>query len=649
MDFLIFVILSAICSTAANQLAEKTIAQAIVSSAAGGAIEEVVEYLVKKITPNGHFYFLRNRKPNKLLYTAVNDFFQGLSPADQETLIEFMDKLDYRKVSPKYAQLMELVKGDLTKALQKMQNIKEPENKIFRKKTQNLIHDLYDKLEKNVTEDLKEKSLNDIVADLFDTKWDAMPEVAKKLFKEINDKVYELKYFKMSTEDRDLVKVIQYMIKEGNEALLTKLQPSFQYIGQISNCADAAYKTINIEEMAKINPFCYFRLECPNCKATGASVRKDSDNNVYCTSCGQTHSIVRAVRDDEVAELIGKKFEEAQKQLASVIENKTGKIEKALDHLAGKILDTTYFETYFKEFKTSLTAQGDNREARIIDTLAQIVNDSEDRITQKVAAEVAKIKSNDSDALLQKLEERIEEYNEQNRKLLFEIYDIVEQTREDVMHMKMMISMMLPLTINIATDISELKDMMKVLMRSVAAKRIPSKKLTCPFCGYLTEFENQDDTSYYHCSICDCQIDTASFIPNAIPSCTAPEFEFRQRGNTGLMVCRAGSSEISPNVDVVLIHLDCDSVNMLNDQYITIYQRDGNSIHPAKIILRGNVSINESNLRQIFNLFRTAQVIVLGKDITLISNGDPTLRIDYPARPVWRYEEERHRLMQTQN
>ena len=281
--------------------------------------------------------------------------------------------------------------------------------------------------------------------------------------------------------------------------------------------------------------------------------------------------------------------------------------------------------------------------------MAQIVNDSEGRIAQKVAAEVAKIKSNDSDALLQKLEERIEEYNEQNRKLLFEIYDIVEQTREDVMHMKMMISMMLPLTINIATDISELKDMMKVLMRSVAAKRIPSKKLTCPFCGYLTEFENQDDT-YYRCSICDCQIDTASFIPNAIPSCTAPEFEFRQRGNTGYMVCRAGSSEISPNVDVVLIHLDCDSVNMLNDQYITIYQRDGNSIHPAKIILRGDVSINESNLKQIFNLFRTAQMIVIGKDLKLNAQGNPNLIIGTSIlSSPWKYEEERHRLMQTQN
>ena len=284
MEIIGYFIVYGICTllTKANLVGGEAIGN-FIAGAAGGAVEEIMESVVQMIFPNGSFFFTRTLKARQRYFEKIIDDIRNLPSRQQKELFDFIGRLDYSKVAKKeFKEVMELIEGDLSAYFESCNkshhNLSRTKVNAFQHKTIKLLKELYESIDKELNKTFKEKDINDIVKELFGVKWEDVPNAAKEMLKMLKDQVFELKYLSLSSEDQDLIKIIQNMIDDGNNKLLANLKPSFDYIDQIYSMAgtNTNFKEIKIDSIAKTNPFCYFRLECPSCHASG--------RNVYITS-----------------------------------------------------------------------------------------------------------------------------------------------------------------------------------------------------------------------------------------------------------------------------------------------------------------------------------------------------------------------------
>lgn len=142
-----------------------------------------------------------------------------------------------------------------------------------------------------------------------------MPESVKRIVSLINNYLYELRYLHMSSVNKDLVQVMKYMIEEGNAKLLDGIKEQLDIVAQWNDREGGNAQVSDVASVAARDPYCFVRLVCPSCRASGGAVRR-YETYAECAVCGERYEIIRNVdKEDEIQKLIERKSQEFQQAL----------------------------------------------------------------------------------------------------------------------------------------------------------------------------------------------------------------------------------------------------------------------------------------------------------------------------------------------
>ncbi len=594
----------------------------LIESVAGGAGEEFMESVVQRVFPDGTFFFTNKFKARKKLFRELIDYINELNSKQKDQLAEFIDRLDYtrmsKKMSKKFNRMLELSEGDILGWLNRIDVMTDSEADEMIRTFKKAIDKVLDEVAKQ-TDDAQNKSLNvkkeDICLDLLGVELDKTPKAVRGLLDLIHNQVYELKYLRMSSKDQDMIKIIQHMIEEGNDNLIKTLKPAFNYMEQICEQTGKSFSEIKIDHIAKTDPFCYFRLECPACQATGRNVYKDSDNNVHCLSCGETFSIIESVKDDEIKE----KFEAVLREIRHVGNDIGEKHIKEMKMLAGKIVGVEYFEAFKRDIN--------NQQQEIVYSVNDLLKKSENNINKrldKILNELRNGKNNDdisSAELLKKVTDAIRSLDQENKKLLLDMYESVKQTHSEVGEVKVMVTKI----VNQMDSIDQLTNALDYLnaVRVTPTNEVDfviSEIAVCPRCGRSTDFKRMSGEEHYVCTCCQFAVEKNSFSRITTIPVDDPKLEIRFDGSKRLQTYHIKKCSCE---DTVCICLNSQDANLLNNGQ-QLYRVDGSNYHPKRLIVCGDlgmVKLNEEAVRKLYNLYPLdLREIVFGDNITVDSS-----------------------------
>lgn len=282
---------------------------ATVSAMYGGAVEELLEAFIKAVFPNSRAAFFGKRMQQKKLWDRIREYCAELSWAEREELIDFLRRhADFLKAN-------DCLEGE-TGAIRFNE-------KAFRKHVKSIRKEV----EELQLRDLQSKSEEEIAKRMFPSAA-VIPASVKKIARIVNEQVFEIKYVGLSADERDVVKVIQYMVNDGFGNLIGQMQKTFELIEQqnanpafreavmrLAQDDGAAYTPSErygraIEMVERCDPLFWVRLECPACQASGSLLRREGDQ-VHCSHCGNVYFAVKNADEDVLKEVqsIGRKLE----------------------------------------------------------------------------------------------------------------------------------------------------------------------------------------------------------------------------------------------------------------------------------------------------------------------------------------------------
>ena len=653
MEFIGYIVVYVSCTLLkkVNLIGGKTTISEFVSSTAGGAVEEMMESIVQWIFPDGSFFFSRNMKAKRRLAEKLQEYIVNLTPRERSEIENFLNRLDLSKVSiPELKSLSKLIEGDFSDYLKGIgssgKRAADKEIKAFRNAVKSALTSSYKRIDDEQNKSLYDNSIDIIVKDLFGVDWNSIPVSVQNMFKLFNDQVYELKYLRLSSNDQDLVKIVQQMIDDGNAALIKTLKPSFNYMDQVSSMAGTSFTEVRIDSIAKTNPYCYFRLECPNCGASGRNVYKDSENNVHCRKCGETFSIMRSVQDDEIKQKIDAAYNGISIVRQNLCEAKESTNNELRD-LAEKIVEVEYFEA----FKESITESINDQGLEISLTVEKFVHESEEGIKEKIDEVVNILRENNNrnvitaDELSQNIKTAIASLNEENKKLQEDMYNYMQQHSRDIGEVKTMVTMMVPMMVRQMNNIDKLQktfDFLKTVSNVSAAENHTVERV-CPHCRRLANFERRPDEKYYVCQYCNRYIDMDDMNDPYIQA-DALEIEIKEYCNAYFSFNDIGSN-IGKNNKIARIYLSPAVANCLNEQNGCLLTNSHLLSQTETVIIFGNVNLNARALQKIVGYNNNIRVLVLGEGTGLAIEGDASAwQPHFADGSIWKYEKDLYKL-----
>ena len=288
--------------------------------AVGELLEELIEFLLKapkRISDRD--------KKKKLVLKAVGGVIEkvkALSNSERMELIELLNEAYRNDVS---------FKNTYEKCINALKRLKNPKKCIA--EFEKVVEAVIKPVEKDVSEGLKYKSGTELAENYFKRK--NLPVALIDIMNVISDCVYEIKYVKIANNDRDVVKLIQLMLKENNASLIDGLQSYFSLILQQNARLNATRggveategewrPALEIAKLEKSDPFTWVELKCPKCGAGGDCVERYSEL-IVCKACGGKYSIFDDP-SEEIRDILG----EMNANLSAELKAALGKVEERL-------------------------------------------------------------------------------------------------------------------------------------------------------------------------------------------------------------------------------------------------------------------------------------------------------------------------------
>ncbi len=394
------------------------IGEKVVDSVFGGSIEELLESIIDKIRPNSAKFFKKAVDNKKTMTAGLVEYLAGLDERKRKELADYLEK-NLRKNGKnisKYSDCIALLNiGDEKSVKKCIKQIKK------------LFEEQFKRIDDINMSNIASKSVDDIIEEMFGTE-DA-PESVKHIVTMINDYVFRLKYISLSTEDRDVVKVIQKMIEEGRASLVQELKGFFDII--ISQNAMPAVASVlsdtslcregdrskkiseKIVEIERRDPFFYVSVECPVCHANGPSVTRNGDM-LICSHCGVSSEIIRNMQDEEITERIDKVRSEIGAQLShksadltSALRDSNEKLERKMDELARKVVSSEMINEALRGIRSEAIEDARSRDQY----LANAIKETAERIINEMSRNNEKDCSGDILSALDRVSHRMEAMN----------------------------------------------------------------------------------------------------------------------------------------------------------------------------------------------------------------------------------------------
>lgn len=517
----------------------KGILKSVIDSAGGEALEELIEAMLNFIFPKILPYVPRTRlsKQRQRLSEQLNAAFSGMSEADGQALLRFFEK---HSISRKNGAIH-------------CENINDPGAvKLFCK----ALKKQYKESKNKATESIHFKTGEALVRDVYGItdESEQIPAVVLKLSDLVSRHVYESLYVGLSSDDRDLAKVIQFMMVSNNkqmagtvrEELRDMLQETLSII--LQHHEDGTLAAIDVRERVPKDPFFYIKLVCPDCGATADYVHRRGDR-VFCRCCGGSYDIVQNA-EPEVVKRIAQLERHLERQLKENGTEISAQLHRQLHEMAEKTVSAEYFEKKFAALREGISEDGRQTAQGVTLSVQQM----EERLAQRMEglkAYMAQLQKQEaieteqiSQAVVAALHRENQSLHTQAEMMQSQLTQIGAQTERlgtQTAEMLSLVRRMIELNREdesvrqtVTEFVNGMQGMLQHEMKNAAedreikhkevmtALRVSGKKdeirANCPVCGGNESFIHREGENAYHCSVCDAILkNTTDTVPVKAP------------------------------------------------------------------------------------------------------------------------------------
>ncbi len=296
---------------------------------AASSLTIVKNEVITRFFPKSAAYISNARQNKSSMFSEIFDLIDQMTDEDKKELSLYFSSVDNKKVKAL----------DLSEFLFNPADFSEKELKKEFSRLEKEMKKLLKKMAKVTMNSLQIKNAHIIAAEIYGN--DNPPKSVTDVISIINNHLYELKYLALGGEYQDLAKVVQFMIEDGNLRMMNELRQSFDIMAQHNS--EYGERQYDINTIAKKDPFCFVRLECPECHASGSAlVRKE--NKVSCKCCQNVYDIIKNIDDDNITKMIKECTNILGKQISS---NEKAVIDK-IEQVATKLVGEEYFEKQLK-------------------------------------------------------------------------------------------------------------------------------------------------------------------------------------------------------------------------------------------------------------------------------------------------------------
>lgn len=318
----------------------KFAADSAAESAAGEILEEAIEAVTKKVS---------NRNKKKKIIAAMLQKLKEInfSNEDIEEFAKLASSTYIKNESLKYKS------DEYVKALKSITTQKDQKKRI--KEFEKILDAVVTSVQNGISKNLRFMDSKELAEDYF--KREDLPDSVIEVVKAVSDCIYEIKYVTLADDERDIVKLVQQVIKENNASLLEGLSGYFSLILQQNAQLNAMRKDASIQsgewkpaeeikKLEKSNPLVWVELKCPKCAAGGDCIERYSDY-IICKKCGGKYSIYNdplGTAEDVLGEMnanlrveIKSALDKVNEELHSSLTELGGDVTESIDALDAKI------------------------------------------------------------------------------------------------------------------------------------------------------------------------------------------------------------------------------------------------------------------------------------------------------------------------
>lgn len=297
-----------------------------------GSIDDFFEEVVKKFAPRFRGYIAYKSENQKTMLKEIVEYVESLPEERKLELSSF-----FEKHPPSIPEELICNSTDF--------DSKENAKKI-RKVLKTQLEKEFGKIDKIIDSDVHFKSSEDMSREIFK---DAshIPSDVIVIIQIINRHIFEIKYRGIGAEERDVLKVVQYMIEDSPklgsiDGMLKRMEDYMHIILQQNSNPD--FSVAKIESLAKKDPFFFVRLQCPECAST--EIRREGDR-AECLSCGESFELIK--NNEELLDVIERSEEEIKKQIRVSGKEITDELSRDISDLASRMVSIEYFDRVMAE------------------------------------------------------------------------------------------------------------------------------------------------------------------------------------------------------------------------------------------------------------------------------------------------------------
>ena len=445
METLGYVLVTALFSAIGFGLRRGTqVFSTVSSSLLGGAIEELLEDLVKKMFPNSGLYIPHRSQNKRELAAELSAYMATLSESELSGIATFVEKAKFKDKKLE-GLCIRRKEGGFTK----------DDYRAFRKAIKASLKQIGDKQDFSIH--LKNPKV--MLDEMFCNASEA-PDELIEMIAIINRHVFEIKYLGLGSDERDVVKVMQYMIEDSPsiisiKEMCGKMESFFNLINQQNNnpsfivprTEGGALDYSHVRELSKTDPFCFVEIKCPVCGADGCDVIR-MDDHVYCKKCNKTFNIIKNEKKLEEA------IKETEFKIISKIEagGKTvsDEVRVRISELSEKMVSREYFDAYRRAFENGIddvtaAIESERRNASLeIESaldgikygIEEKIESSSERIIEKIESaidrEMEKLNAKASKKLDSELGKLLRQSDANTERIIDELDDLAEEILSSV-------------------------------------------------------------------------------------------------------------------------------------------------------------------------------------------------------------------------
>ena len=638
-----------------KKITTTTIIKDVIESAGGEALEELVEKVVMTLFPKlmPFIPFTRMRKQRVLFAEQVKDALQSLNEEEVRELKSFFES--------------HAIDGKRLKELSGI-DLNDP------KTLASYVKALKSQLKANREELTKGFALESgeaMVRKMYGiTAPDAqIPAALLKLSDLISRRVSEIMYLGLSSDDRDLAKVIQLMMADNNKRITADVREMMektlvadvrammqdtlaiilQHHEDGTLAALPAMATVNKEKGIPSDPYFYVKLVCPECGATADYVHRHGDR-VFCRCCGGSYDIVQNAEPEVVARIAELEARLEARLTANGVEI-GAQVCAQLHEMAEKTVSAEYFERQMNALKNGTEAVAltvEQMEEALSQRMASIERYLEDMRRQAEARDMDfRAWSTENARELQAgLTATIVQENRNLQMQLLRVQEDLARIGTDTSETREMVGRLIKLIgTGAALDAETLQrlgdqlDRIEAQFMAHTTRRggPPNEdgrvhgvrhRRTCPVCNAYETFRHSHGE--YQCPVCGAVFNSAS---DEAPGRPPVPVEMKITNGKARLRATLNSTEgyDSGTVSIRLRYADMDR---LEDARIESRELTGRNIRPTQVILRADSNCyfafaGHGNLRVLSPLLSALRRgnpglrrLVLGENIQLILPGN---------------------------